>query len=214
MSKPKLTIDLEEVRIAFEAKFQREGIIQKRLMDEGMDLMNAVVRASDIVSAEDATARAENGEDPDELVGYVGSYARLDWAIKHLPRPRLLERLPGLWVGSDPDDTCPEYLALWQEAYVANGRRVVQDEEETSLPDTPFFTVYRGQVGNEKRWLGVSWTLDRRVAERFAASGGGRGLVKGGKVLEARIYPSAVLAFLTSRDESELILDLSKVEVK
>jgi hypothetical protein len=214
VSKPKPTVDLEEVRTAFEAKFQREGIIQKRLMDEGMDLINAVVRASDIVSAEDATARAENGEDPDELVGYVGSYARLDWAIKYLPRPRLLERLPRLWVGSDPDDTRPEYLALWQEAYVANGRRVVQDEEETSLPDTPFFTVYRGQVGNEKRWLGISWTLDRRVAEKFAASGGGRGLVKGGKVLEARIYPSAVLAFLTSRDESELILDLSKVEIK
>ena len=57
---------------------------------------------------------------------------------------------------------------------------------------------------------GISWTTDKRIALKFAATGGGRIRVRGGVLLQARvstIQPGAVLAYITGRDESELIVD-------
>lgn len=175
--------------------------IHRRLRGEGVPFVTALVMAGDIQTAARADEMLAAGESPRELVWRVGSYARFEWAVKNLPRRTLFSILPELWVASDPDDTRPEYLALWREAYRRNGGRTVTDGP--ALP-SGLLTIYRGQVGER---IGISWTLDKGVAEKFARTGGGRGSVVGGKVLTRRVHSSQVFAYLTQRNESEIIYD-------
>lgn len=67
----------------------------------------------------------------------------------------------------------------------------------------PTLTVYRGQDASAH--VGLSWTLDRGVADEFA--GGHRGILNAAPVvLEARIRKPSVALALASREESELVL--------
>jgi hypothetical protein len=64
------------------------------------------------------------------------------------------------------------------------------------LPDLPErVTVYRGGDAD-----GLSWTLDRRVAERFANQ-------NGGEVHERTIERKSILFFSNEREEREIIFD-------
>ena len=91
----------------------RRQEIAKDLIAKGTPFLTALVMSGDIISAETATELVKNGMDAEEAIDFIGSYARFDWAVKNLPRPRLLTLLPELWVAADPDDTKPEYLELW-----------------------------------------------------------------------------------------------------
>lgn len=75
------------------------------------------------------------------------------------------------------------------------------------MPDT--ITVYRGHHGhNEEGW---SWTTDKRKAEFFA-----RRLIpedEPGYINKGRVQKSKVLAYLTDRNESEVIVDPVDVEM-
>lgn len=69
------------------------------------------------------------------------------------------------------------------------------------LPET--LTVYRGQDGD--RANGLSWTLSRRVAERFAA--GHRGIANADpQVLERQISRCDVAFACADRGEAEIVL--------
>lgn len=173
------------------------------LAKQGVGLMQAIVQAGDMVSADRATAELAKGKvSAEKLLYLIGSYARFDWAVKHLPRDTLFDMLPELWVQADPDDSDPACLDLWIEAYAANGCKTICDG--AALPDGPF-TIYRGQIGFGQP--GISWTLDRRIAAKFAATGGGRATIKGGVILQQSIESEKVIAYLTGRGESEIIID-------
>ena len=69
------------------------------------------------------------------------------------------------------------------------------------LPAT--MTVYRGQSADASP--GLSWTLDRKVAERFAR--GHRGMkLPNPVVLEITVSRDDVALFITDRDEAEVVL--------
>lgn len=187
----------------YQQQEKRRGELMKPLMANGMNFLTAIVVAGDLLSAEHADKMVAEGIPAEEAVNFIGSYARFDWALKNVPKEKLLAILPDLWVGADPDDTKPEYLMLWKEAFMANGAEIVIDEKP--LPKRKSFKIYRGQVGDAK---GISWTLDRSIAVKFAATGGGRGEVSGGKILEKTVTRKQILAYLTSRGESEVILNI------
>lgn len=191
---------------------RRQSEIANSLTTEkGMPFLTAYIVAGDIMSGEKADAAVAAGVPAIEVYGFVGSYTRFDWCVKNLDRADLLQLLPELWVAADPDDTNPEYLTLWQDAFAAN-QGIVVDDATASLKT--FFnkqvTVYRGQVGDA---LGISWTLNLGIAEKFARTGGGRQKVDGGKVLTGKVHRSKILAYLTSRDEFEVIVDPKDVQL-
>jgi hypothetical protein len=163
----------------------------------------AYIIASDMVSAEQANVSVLNGESPESVINRVGSYARFDWAYKNLPRPLLLKMLPELWTGSDPDDTCPEYLQLWKDAFVANKDRIIFDDKSVRLPAVS--TIYRGQLKDAS--VGISWSLDINVAKKFARTGGLRHMINNGMILKAKVNRKHVLAYLRGRGEQEIIVD-------
>lgn len=197
---------------ALKDRMARQHEIMSELIDKGVPTINAIVQAGDLQSAEMANDMVRRGTPPGAALNLVGSYARFDWAVANLPRPQLLRRLPELWIGADPDDTRPEYLALWREAYDANGGNTILDGRPLPIrygigdaKRPPVLTVYRGQVGDA---VGISWTLDHAIAKKFARTGGGRQLVRGGRILKRIVKRSEVLAYLTGRGESEVIIGI------
>jgi hypothetical protein len=178
-------------------------------MKQGIPMITAVVMAGDFMSAEQATRQLQQGGNPLELYKRIGSYARFEWAFQHLPKADLLRLLPELWISADPDDSKGSYLALWQEAYRANGNRIITDGEPLPFSaKVKMIAVLRGQVGGN---LGISWTLDAAVANKFALTGGGRAPVAGGEIFTGIVKQSDILAYLTERNESELIIDPKQV---
>lgn len=86
----------------------------------------------------------------------------------------------------------------------------LMDEEERAahqaLEDT--VTVYRGVTPyNAKNIRALSWTLDRKTADRFAHRFG-----EDGTVYEAQIRKEHILALFTGRNESEVIVDPRHLE--
>ena len=70
----------------------------------------------------------------------------------------------------------------------------------TPLAPEEILTVYRGAYEGHKR--GMSWTLDKSIAEFFA-----RRLVGGGAVYSAQIPANGVLAYFEDRGESEIVVN-------
>jgi hypothetical protein len=200
----------------FTARIGREAELASRLLRENPRLgVTAYVMAGDILSAEGATELVRSGVRPEEALNFVGSYARFQWAVDNLPRKALFKRLPSLWSGADPDDTKPEYLALWYEAWNDNCQGALLDDKRKECPHGKL-TIYRGQVGPT---LGISWTLDINIARKFARTGGLRGTATGGVILRATVMAGDVMAYITGRGESEIIVDpedltLSKASVR
>lgn len=110
--------------------------------------------------------------------------------------------LPDLWREADPDDTNPEYLSLWREAWTRNGRETICDGPSLA---TIKLTIYRGQ--KKSATVGFAWTLDRAIAAKFAKSGGLRGRIPDGTILKAIVRRKDVYGYLTKRGESEIIID-------
>ena len=187
--------------------------------DPSLPLHSALTIAGDRASAEPAERMIRAGVAFDDALPFVGSYARVDFAVRmamaaerFLSYEHLIEILPGLWSGSDPDDTDPRFLALWQDAWRRNRRRIILDGP--GLPVDAFVSgrngrkyvrVFRGQDAGSP--LGIAWTTDRAIAVKFAAGAALRTSDRRGDVLEGRIHRRMVMAFLTGRGESEVILD-------
>lgn len=195
---------LRDEQPAFARQIDRANALEESGVPPGLSL----VMAGDLISAEDATARIEAGESTfEQEVVRVGSFARFGWTVEmqkrgHLTRAALLDQLPELWRGTDPDDTDGGWLKLWREAFARNGLRPVTDGRP--LPKGPLLIVYRGQMPGDP--LGIAWSLDPKIADKFAHGAGTR-VPMNGTVLRGKVARSAVLAYLTGRGESEVIVD-------
>lgn len=98
---------------------------------------------------------------------------------------------------------CHNTAGLQQDLHFDESRLNEMHEEDlkayNSLPDT--FTVYRGCHGfNED---GVSWSLDREVAEKFAIN-----MAIDGKrmLLEGVVHKNDIVAYYTGRHEAEIVV--------
>lgn len=178
-------------------------------MKQGVDQITAFVMANDRQSAEHRYQQVVKGEVSAEYaINLTGSYAALDLAVRlyeegHLDEATLLREWPEWWRGTDPDDTDPRYLRIWRKAWEANGRTYVRDGR--ALPRTKVLTVMRGQRPGDP--VGMAWTLDPKIAAKFAVTLGGRHRVSGGGVIRAEVERSKVLGYLTKRGESEVVVD-------
>lgn len=202
-----MNLDMEQIKKDLERQGQVADEMQKA--NPAIPHITAFVMAGDLVSAERWWDRMVNGEcTPSEAKNLVGSYARLDFAIKawhagYLTIDEILSDLPELWRGSDPDDTDPRFLSLWRAAWMRNHERYVRDGEP--LPRSQDITVYRGQMPNDP--VGIAWSLDKSIAERFARGAGLRTKVMHGVIYTATTDRRRVLGYLTGRGESEVVLD-------
>lgn len=173
---------------------------------QGAELLNASLRAkrADVESA----ARA-------------GKWANVVWLHERPWRPDVLVgRVPGdadgfwelaahVWV----DTEFPHLReALWRELFARPGVKLMMSREEldvlSSLPQR--VNIYRGAV-RRKGESGLSWTLDRGRAawfsRRFALDG------EEPVVLEGRVNRAEIIAFLTGRNEDEVLVLPEAVQV-
>jgi hypothetical protein len=151
--------------------------------------------------AEDAVLQ----RDWDQALILIEKPSRLDllsewWWEGCLFDEELRAVLPGMWSNAEPDDTKEQWLALWVDA--ARSGRVETDP----LPGGDPLTIYRGEPAEpEDGPRGIAWSLDRDVATWFALRlpwSSGTGVV-----IEATVPRSAILGYITDRDESEVIVD-------
>jgi hypothetical protein len=192
---------------------ERTNEIASGLIEKNPDLnfITASIIANDILSAEHRTKQVADGADATSVVWLVGSFARWDWTIAMVSAGKIsaawfADNIADLWRGSDPDDTNMSNLAIWQHARRAKGG-VIRDGKPLPKADKDgMIRVYRGitQTGGER---GIAWTTDPKIAAKFANGAGERIRIVGGVVITGRVRPSSVLAYLTERGESEVIVD-------
>jgi len=104
----------------------------------------------------------------------------------------------------DDNITAPEFVKLFRKAEKA----LLMDDDELRqyLNLSEEITVYRGIRGRGSL-KALSWTIDIEQAEWFA-----RRWDKNGKVYSATVRKEDVLAVFTSRGESELVVDYTKLK--
>lgn len=104
----------------------------------------------------------------------------------------------------DDNITAPEFVKIFRRAEKA----LLMDDDELrqylALPEE--ITVYRGIRGRGSL-KALSWTIDVEQAEWFA-----KRWDKNGKVYSATVRREDVLAVFTSRGESELVVDYTKLK--
>ena len=188
---------------------EHQRILTELLADNPGLGITAYVMAGDLAIAAQMTAMARAGKlSAVDAAWRVGSFARLDWAIEHCPDAWVIENLPALWRDSDPDDTKPEYLALWRRAFITNGGRIICDGEPLAERRLELF---RGQMRGEP--LGLSWTTNRDTATSFAEGAGVRRPITNGIVYRAVVSRRFALAYLTGRNEDEVVLDIEAANI-
>ena len=179
-----------------------------------LPLITAIVMAGDMRSAERMFDYMKHGKyEYAQAVHLVGSYSTLNFALRaheegYATMDAILDELPDLWRGSDPDDTDPRFLDLWRRAWERNGRRYLRDG--AALPRPHNLIVYRGQDENDP--MGIAWTLDIEIARKFARGAGMRVSDYQGTVMIGKVARRDVLAYLTKRGEQELIIDPRNVK--
>lgn len=200
------------------ARMVRAGEITSRLLADNPRLPNltAIIMGNDMAGAErvDRELRAGNLTF-DQALPQCGSFSRLDWAVRwqeagFTTRDHLLDIFPGEWPSADPDDTDPRFRDVFIEAWSRNGGKPVTDRPGTRLPSGKTLRVYRGQPPGAP--IGLSWSLDPAIAERFAKGAWARTPVPDGEIVTFDANRRSVLAYLTGRNESEVILDPRLIE--
>lgn len=175
----------------------------------GMTAITALVVSGDIASAYRADFALEDGTMGwERCMHLVGSYARGEWVRRHIDSGDIdltAVDIVALWRDSDPDDSSDWWADTWQAVVSANDGMMLTDSD-VPLPveDDDTLYIYRGQLAGAP--VGLAWSTDRFVAEKFALSGGGRSTMLGGKVLEGTCDPRDVLGWLTGRGESEVVV--------
>jgi len=189
-------------------RLDRQGEIMDGLPPE-LPTIPRIVMSMDIEHGERLMAEFEKGNiTAEQAVTYSGSYARVGnattlWGQGLLSDDWFFDRWPSLWRGSDPDDTDPALWDIWQQAFKRAGKRILDGDD---LPGKgSMVSIYRGQKAGDP--VGCAWTTDIKVAQAFAEHGGLRTKIEGGRVMRSRIAKSMVLAYLTGRDEAEVIID-------
>lgn len=129
-------------------------------------------------------------------------------------RPRDYWKLVGgIWQDSENIWQCRDY---WDEIFSRDDpmRGLMMDRSERSalakLPDK--LTIYRGDKTANRARKGLSWTLDRSRAQWFA-----KRLCKKGDtafVAKGKIAKKDVIAYLTGRNESEIIASPLNIRIE
>jgi hypothetical protein len=174
--------------------------------------ITCLTMAGDAQSAEAATSMLDAGVSFVHATIHVGSYSRIRWMLDmaragRVPEATVWDALPAWWPHSDPDDTDPDMLRLWEDAWAANGHRTILDDPDKPLPPGRRLVVYRGQ-GRDDR-AGIAWSLSEDVARKFANGASVRvpGGIPNPVVYTARIHRRMVMAYLTTRREQEVIIN-------
>lgn len=183
--------------------------------DPSLPYITSIIMAGDKLAADRSWEWLKTGyKSFIEAQVFVGSYYRLDFWVRAMEQgfttlERLLEELPELWRASDPDDTDPRYLRLWKKSWERNGRKYIRDGRP--IPSrTKMLTIYRGQ--DKDVAFGIAWTLDPKIARKFANGASLRVKNRGGIVYRAKVPRTKVMAYLTLRGESEIIIDPKDIE--
>lgn len=115
---------------------------------------------------------------------------------------QMTELLPEVWTDTEaPQVNQEEPMRLFRAANF-----VTDDPEGWDKIKNEPLVLYRGVDGHlEITKDGPSWTLDRKVAEFFAYRWGAKG-----KVYTYTADPSEALAYITAREEAEIILDFDR----
>ncbi len=132
--------------------------------------------------------------------------AFLKYTMEYMDVMDFSEYLADYWVStespnSDPNFSKKQLVRMFAQA----DKRYLMTAEEYKqyllLPET--LTVYRGVTSHNSRNIkALSWTLDRDKAEWFAHR-----FDENGTVYEAEIDKDHVLAFFTSRNEAEVVVN-------
>lgn len=138
---------------------------------------------------------------------YLGLFFKLVWT--YLSKEDYTELLEHLWTSmeypnADKNVSKEEWISFWKQA---NLDLIYSDEDKKlldSLPDE--FPVYRGLMQKAKKQA-LSWTLDKDRAIWFAKRFGTHG-----KLYEATCNKKDILAYLSSRNESEIVVDWRKLK--
>lgn len=155
--------------------------------------------------------------DPDAIFDhaliFAGSFSRLDLAYRlyeagFTTMDHLCDTFVHWWPGSDPDDTDLRFVKVWRRARQRNGGRYVRDGKHLRRGNP--LTVYRGQPPGAP--IGCAWSLDRKVADKFARGAWARVPVAEGEIIKLEIPRNQILAYLTSRHEEEIIIDPRGIE--
>lgn len=192
----------------FVANAKREADIAATL-DPDLPTLTRIIMAGDLRQAQDALSRLRSGDiDIERAMILTGSYGRMAMLVQALdeslvPLAKALDLLPQWWPSSDPDDTDPRLISLWESAFSRKGSLVT--DEGHDLPRKAWLTIWRGQRTTDP--IGCAWSLDRGVAERFAHGASFRTAIANPQIIEAKVPRGIVLAYLTGRGEEEVIIN-------
>jgi len=197
-----------------DALVAQESARQRKAMalaaaDPKLPYISALVIAGDLLAAERSLEWLREGKYPwRQAEAFCGSYGRLDLRVRAyaeglITDAEVIEDLPAAWRSADPDDTDPRFLALWQQAFIANGRRYLFDGKQ--LPKKATFPIYRGQDHGAP--FGIAWSLDPEVAMKFADGAATRQRGRGGVIYCAIAHRLDVMGYMTKRNEAEVIVD-------
>jgi hypothetical protein len=182
----------------------------------GLPFLTQTVMASDLVSMRRWRKRADAGEVPyATAMNLVGSYFRWDfaydlWKEGKITDDEFFTDICDRWRGSDPDDRDPRWLTVWRQAKARNGGAMLRDGKAIPTRDKAHpFPVFRGQMRNDT--VGIAWTRDPKIAIKFANGAGIRVSNMGGVVIAGMAQRSDVLAYITGRGESEVIIDPARI---
>jgi hypothetical protein len=190
---------------------KRVHALAEKYMDDGVAFAPAIVRAGDEVSRQDVEAAVAAGKmSPLQGMVFVGSFARFDYALRLLPTKAFQQRIVELWRGADPDDTDPRFLAAWERAVDDSGKAYLRDGKP--LPRGQVLEVWRGQKEGDP--FGIAWTTDYGIAKAFSEGMGNRAPLHGGVVYAGRVARMDVLAYITGRGESEVVVNPERVHQK
>lgn len=206
-----MSLDINKEQVI---QFTRQLEVAEKYMEQGYPNWTALIMAGDYLSRERAEKLLAEGESVWNASVMVGSYQRFDWVIEKysdelITTEELAEHICSLWRGADPDDTNPYFLFPWEECRDVAGHMLSDSEKE--LPSGDYITIYRGQLSNNEEDIGLSWSLDKDIAKRFA-TGAAMRMLCDGWLATAKVPKSEVIAYITGRGEEEVIINPNSPE--
>lgn len=205
--------DLDQYKGQFEAleryreQFEEQGALAEKYMNEGYSPGIALVMAGDTLSQDRADAMVDKGATVRTASVQVGSFSRVDWVADQyfmglIDVEELSAWIAELWRGADPDDENPAFLWMWRDCSEFVGDIII---DEKPLPEGDTLTIYRGQL-TEYPPKGLSWSLSKEVAKKFAMGAAVRSF-QDGFLATSTIDRKHIIAYISGRNEEELIID-------
>jgi len=138
--------------------------------------------------------------------------AFIKYTLKLLSKEDFSNLLREAWIMSEnPNGDVNVSLEMLIDWYKMADKRILMEEKDyqyyCELKKQPVITVYRG-VSKGRNPMGLSWTDDYDKAIWFA-NRFGKGFVQ-----KAEISPKRILAYINSRDEKEIVIDTTGLEVE